>query len=311
MTFDNTFSTPISVLKFMYDTEKKVSNLLTSPLSNIISTFVLETAELVVANETIPVPKSSVNVEPNANYLDKIVLVFKNYVSTTGKTYIVYSKITEIQDELFVVSVISTEYFNELSLNPRGEWISGNEYHINDILNSNNALYICIKSIVSSTIRPENDTEHFSLWLSAPTITGSVIKSVTYDNTTLGEHYSDIVSHLNIENGGNLHSIVIDIKGRLNCKYNSTIIAGSKITQNTGSQIVDINTIILYPKKHESIWYLGCDNIELYMSSNTSMSLNITVVSLYTTSSYLNIIQFESDNISSLSLDHLTINYME
>ena len=97
MTFDNTFSTPISVIKFMYDTEKKVSNLLTSPLSNIISTLTLETAELVVANETIPVPKSSVNVEPNANYLDKIVLVFKNYVSTTGKTYIVYSKITEIQ----------------------------------------------------------------------------------------------------------------------------------------------------------------------------------------------------------------------
>ena len=285
--------------------------MLTSPLSNIISTFTLETAELVVANEIIPVPKSSVNVEPNANYLDKIVLVFKNYVSSTGKTYIVYSKITEIQEELFVVSVISTEYFNELSLNPRGSWISGNDYHINDIVNSNNALYICIKSIVSSTNKPENDAQHFSLWLSAPTITGSTIKSVTYDNTTLGEHYSDIVSHLNIETGGNLHSIVIDIKGILNCKYNSTIIEGSTITQNTGNQTVDINTIILYPKKHENVWYLGCDNIELYMSSNTSMSLNITVFSLYTTSSYLNIMQFESDNISSLSLDHLTINYME
>lgn len=307
MTFDNTFSTPISVLKFMYDTEKKVSNLLTSPLSNIISTFVLETDALVVANETIPVPKSSVNVEPNANYLDKIVLVFKNYVSTTGKTYIVYSKITEIQEELFVVSVISTEYFNELSLNPRGNWISGNEYHINDIVNSNNALYICIKSIVSSTTRPENDAQHFSLWLSAPKSTNSV----TYDNTTLGEHYSEIISHLNIENGGTLHSIVLKIGGILNCKYNSTIISGSTITANTGTQIVDIQTIILYPKKHQSVWYLGCDNIELYMSSNTSMSLKMSDIGLYTTSNDLNITQFENDSISSLSLDHLTINYME
>lgn len=307
MTFDNTFSTPISVLKFMYDTEKKVSNLLTSPLSNIISTFTLETAELVVANEIIPVPKSSVNVEPNANYLDKIVLVFKNYVSSTGKTYIVYSKITEIQEELFVVSVISTEYFNELSLNPRGEWVSGNEYHINDILNSNNALYICIKSIASSTTRPENDTEHFSLWLSAPTST----HSVTYDNTTLSAHYSEIISHLNIENGGNLHSIVIKLAGSLTCDYHSSIISGSTTTSTTGSEIVTINTIILYPKKHESVWYLGCDNIELMLSSSSSMYLGITNISLYTSSFDLKIVHYENDNISNIPIEHLTINYME
>ena len=307
MTFDNTFSTPISVLKFMYDTEKKVSNLLTSPLSNIISTFILETDELVVANETILVPESSVNVEPNANYLDNIVLVFKNYVSTTGKTYIVYSKITEIQDELFVVSVISTEYFNELSLNPRGNWISGNEYHINDIVNSNNALYICIKSIASSTTRPENDTQHFSLWLSAPTSTGSV----TYDNTTLSAHYSEIISHLNIENGGNLHSIVIKLAGSLTCDYHSSIISGSTITSTTGSEIAPINTIILYPKKHESVWYLGCDNIELMLSSSSSMYLGITNISLYTSSFDLKIVHYENDNISNIPIAHLTINYME
>lgn len=307
MAFDNTFSTPISVLKFMYDTEKKVSNLLTSPLSNIISTFVLETDALVVANETIPVPKSSVNVEPNANYLDKIVLVFKNYVSSTGKTYLVYSKITEIQDELFVVSVISTEYFNELSLNPSGAWTSGNEYHINDIVNSNNALYICIKSITSSTTRPENDTQHFALWLSAPTSTGSV----TYDNTTLGEHYSEIISHLNIENGGNLHSIVIKLAGSLTCDYHSSIISGSTTTSTTGSEIVTINTIILYPKKHESVWYLGCDNIELMLSSSSSMYLGITNISLYTSSFDLKIVHYENDNIANIPIEHLTINYTE
>lgn len=307
MTFDNTFSTPISVLKFMYDTEKKMSNLLTSPVSNIISTYTFETPEQVVAGDIVPVPKSSVNVEPNVDYIDKIIFVFKNYDTSTGKTYIVYSKITDIQEELFVVSVISTEYFNELSLNPKNGWISGNEYHINDIVNSNNALYICIKSIVSSTIKPENDTEHFKLWLSAPTSTSSV----TYDNTTLSKHYSEIVSHLNTENGGTLHSIVIKLTSPLNCDYHSSIISGSTITSTTGSEIVPINTIILYPKKHESVWYLGCDNIELMLSSGSSMYLGITNISLYTSSFDLKIVHYENDNISNIPIKHLTINYME
>ena len=208
---------------------------------------------------------------------------------------------------MFVVSVISTEYFNELSLNPRGNWISGNEYHINDIVNSNNALYICIKSIVSSTTRPENDTQHFALWLSAPTSTGSV----TYYNTTLSAHYSEIVNHLNIENGGNLHSIVIKLAGSLTCDYHSSIISGSTITSTTGSEIAPINTIILYPKKHESVWYLGCDNIELMLSSSSSMYLGITNISLYTSSFDLKIVHYENDNIANIPIEHLTINYTE
>lgn len=316
MTFDNTFSTPISVLKFMYDTEKKVSNLLTSPLSNIISTFVLETDALIVANETIPVPKSSVNVEPNANYLDKIVLVFKNYVSTTGKTYIVYSKITEIQDELFVVSVISTEYFNELSLNPRGEWVSGNEYHINDILNSNNKLYITIKSIVSSTIRPENDTEHFSLWLSAPTITGSVIKSVTYDNTSLYQHENEIFSQINTENGGTLQSIHFkpSVNGTLTrtkltinsvgstsfstdndmvyTKFDGYTFIPSEITSNSA---IFVGNMDYYYSMLEYDKILGTWTLKLY-------GYNITDNAEFTVC---------TEDITNLNLEHLTINYRE
>ena len=315
MTFDNTFSTPISVLKFMYDTEKKMSNLLTSPLSNIISTFTLETAELVVANETIPVPKSSVNVEPNANYLDKIVLVFKNYVSTTGKTYIVYSKITEIQDELFVVSVISTEYFNELSLNPSGAWVSGNEYHINDIVNSNNALYICIKSIASSTTRPETDTQHFSLWLSAPTITGSVIKSVTYDNTNLHQHENEIFSHVNAENGGTLQSIQIKPSANLSATRNKLTInaSGSSFSTDTDIVLSKFNGYTLIPSEisSNSIRFVG--GIGLY-SAILSYDKMYGTWNLRLFSGSISIDGFFvscTQDMTNLNLEHLTINYKE
>lgn len=320
MTFDNTFSTPISVLKFMYDTEKKVSNLLTSPLSNIISTFRLETDELVVANETIPVPKISVNVEPNANYLDKIVLVFKNYVSTTGKTYIVYSKITEIQDELFVVSVISTEYFNELSLNPRGEWMSGNEYHINDIVNSNNALYICIKSIVSSTTRPENDTQHFSLWLSPPISSGR-IQSITYNNISIGSHLSEILSYVNMENGGTLLNIT--------CKTKDTTsgIGIGGLTETVGSSsshVVDtfhsLDGLFVFnymgiSKANETagIPYSACFIASLnHTQVNLFLSQTDVKINCVRTECGSNIARFTSvdKDITDYVFDYITINYI-
>lgn len=316
MTFDNTFSTPISVLKFMYDTEKKVSNLLTSPLSNIISTFTLETDELVVANETIPVPKSSVNVEPNANYLDKIVLVFKNYVSTTGKTYIVYSKITEIQDELFVVSVISTEYFNELSLNPQGSWISGNDYHINDIVNSNNSLYICIKSITSSTTRPENDTEHFSLWLSAPTITGSVIKSVTYDNTTLSQHENEIFSLINTENGGTLQSIHFKPSATVTMsrtKLTINSVGSSDFSTDNDLVLSEYNGYTLIPAEIDRNFAIFVGNIGYYYS----MLEYDKIFGTWTLKLYrydiTDVAEFTlcTENVTNFNLTHLTINYTE
>lgn len=315
MTFDNTFSTPISVLKFMYDTEKKVSNLLTSPLSNIISTFTLETDELVVANEIIPVPKSSVNVEPNANYLDKIVLVFKNYVSSTGKTYIVYSKITEIQDELFVVSVISTEYFNELSLNPRGEWVSGNECHINDIFNSNNALYICIKSIASSTTRPENDTEHFSLWISAPTITGSVIKSVTYDNTNIHQHENEIFSKINTDNGGTLQSIHFKPSVNVTVTRNKLIInaGGSSFSTDTDIVLSKFNGYTFIPSEISSNSAIFVGNIDNYYSIlEYDKILGTWTLKLYRYNISDNA-EFAvcTQDMTNLNLKHLTINYKE
>lgn len=311
MTFDNTFSTPISILKFMYDTEKKMSNLLTSPVSNIISTFTLETAELIVANETIPVPKSSVNVEPNTDYLDKIILVFKNYVSTTGKTYLVYSKITEIQDELFVVSVISTEYFNELSLNPRNGWISGNEYHINDIVNSNNALYICIKSVLSSTIKPENDTEHFKLWLSAPTSSGSV----TYDNTNLYQHENEIFSHVNTENGGTLQSIHFKPSVNVSMTRNKCTINAdsSSFSSDTDTILFNSNGYTFIPTQSDSnsVNFIGnvgiYSAILIYVKQLGTWKLKLFTTNISNTGFFVSC----TEDITNLNLEHLTINYTE
>lgn len=313
MTFDNTFSTPISVLKFMYDTEKKMSSLLASPVSNIISTFILETDELVNADETIPVPKSSVNAEPNVNYLDKIVLVFKNYVSSTGKTYIVYSKITEIQYQTFVVSVISTEYFNELSLNPQGNWISGNEYHINDIVNLNNSLYICIKSIVSSTTRPENDTQHFSLWLTASG--GFTIKSSTYDNTNLYQHEEEILSYINAENGGVLQSIHFKPSVNLTMTRNKLTINtdGSSFSTDSNTMLFSSQGYTFIPAQSGtgSINFVGnianCSAILSYVKTLGTWNLKLYTFSISDTGFFASC----TEDIANLNLEHLTINYTE
>lgn len=313
MTFDNTFSTPISILKFMYDTEKKMNSLLTSPVSNIISTFTLETDELVNADATIPVPKSSVNLEPNVNYLDKIVLVFKNYVSTTGKTYIVYSKITEIQYQSFVVSVISTEYFNELSLNPQGSWVSGNEYHINDIVNSNNSLYICIKSIVSSTTRPENDIQHFSLWLTASG--GYTKKSTTYDNTNLYQHEDEILSYLNAENGGVLQSIHFKTSAGVNMTRNKLTINanGSSFSTDVDAILSSFQGYTFIPAQMDTnyISFVGSINtysaILSYIKTFGTWTLELFQFSISDTGLFISC----TEDITNLRLEHLTINYTE
>ena len=136
MTFDNTFSTPISVLKFMYDKEKEINDLLT-----------------------------------------------------------------------------------ESPFNSKGMWVRGNEYQLTDLVQDGNALYICVKEIQNSITKPSEDTEHFSLWFSVSTSTGSAIKSVTYDNTTLDAHLTEIQNHLNSENGGTLVSVVIKISSIFNVDY--------------------------------------------------------------------------------------------
>lgn len=49
-----------------------------------------------------------------------------------------------------------------------GEWISNNEYKVNDIVTYNNSIYVVIQDIDNSTIPPSQDIQHFYLTITPP-----------------------------------------------------------------------------------------------------------------------------------------------
>lgn len=51
--------------------------------------------------------------------------------------------------------------YGEVKYNPRGQWVSGNSYALNDWCYDNVGQYVCIAPIASSTTAPSSDTEHF------------------------------------------------------------------------------------------------------------------------------------------------------
>ena len=228
MTFDNTFSTPISVLKFMYDKEKEINDLLTK------SPF-----------------------------------------------------------------------------NSKGMWVRGSEYQLTDLVQDGNALYICVKEIQNSITKPSEDTEHFSLWFSVSTSTGSAIKSVTYDNTTLDAHLTEIQNHLNSENGGTLVSVVIKISSIFNVDYFDAYIGATETSAFKETGTWGDETFVLYPQSRtgEHAWQLSNDKYVLPLD-------NTLIMQMFTGKDFGNNttrIDFSTAkiNLSGKTIEHLTINYME
>ena len=232
MTFDNTFSTPISVLKFMYDKEKEINDLLTK------SPF-----------------------------------------------------------------------------NSKGMWVRGNEYQLTDLVQDGNALYICVKEIQNSITKPSEDTEHFSLWLSAPTITGSTIRSVTYYNTNLHQHENEIFSKINAENGGTIQSIQIKLSANLSATRNKLTINadGSSFSSDTDTILFSGHGYTFIPSESSSntIRFVGAiglySAILSYDKIYGTWNLRLFSGDISNTGFFVSC----TEDITNLNLEHLTINYTE
>ena len=232
MTFDNTFSTPISVLKFMYDKEKEINNLLT-----------------------------------------------------------------------------------ESPFNSKGMWVRGNEYQLTDLVQDGNTLYICVKEIQNSIIKPSEDTEHFSLWFSVSTSTGSAIKSVTYDNTNLHQHENEIFSHVNAENGGTLQSIHFKPSANVTMSRNKLTINadGSSFSTDTDIVLSKFNGYTFIPSEISSNTIRFVGGIGLYSAILSydkiygTWNLRLFSGDISITGDFVSC----TENITNLNLEHLTINYTE
>lgn len=232
MTFDNTFSTPISVLKFMYDKEKEINNLLT-----------------------------------------------------------------------------------ECPFNSKGMWVNGSEYQLTDLVQDGNSLYICVKEIQNSITKPSEDTEHFSLWFSAPTVTGSTIRSVTYDNTNLHQHENEIFSHVNAENGGTLQSIHFKPSVNVTMTRNKLTINSEDSSFSTDADTILFlstgYTFIPSESNSNSVNFIGnignYSAILTYIKTLGTWKLKLFRGDISNTGFFVSCIE----DITNLNLTHLTINYKE
>ena len=232
MTFDNTFSTPISVLKFMYDKEKEINDLL-----------------------------------------------------------------------------------SKSPFNSKGMWVRGNEYQLTDLVQDGNALYICVKEIQNSITKPSEDTEHFSLWFSVSTSTGSVIKSVTYNNTNLHQHADEIFSKINTENGGTLQSIHFKPSANVNMTRNKLTISadGSSFSTDTDIVLSKFNGYTFIPSEISSNFIRFVGNIGLYSAIlSYEKTLGVWNLSLFSGDiSNSGFFVSCTQDMTNLNLEHLTINYKE
>lgn len=56
------------------------------------------------------------------------------------------------------------EWVVVVKLNPRGAWVSGEDYAVNDIVQDDGSTYRCTVAIGNSTDVPGDDTDHFEAW---------------------------------------------------------------------------------------------------------------------------------------------------
>lgn len=161
--------------------------------------------------------------------------------------------------------------------------------------------------------------------------TSGQIKTVTYDNTTLGDHITDILPRVNVENGGTLLSIGF--------KTGSASVAASAtkttITNGVNPTIATSSEAVLKPatfysfrsadiNKTGNVTMLtlngpngltGCSstNIEITSDSSTETPTNTCVANgcgqSVNADGAVEIITFKGVNLLSIPLEHLVIDY--
>ena len=161
--------------------------------------------------------------------------------------------------------------------------------------------------------------------------TSGQIKTVTYDNTTLGDHIADILSRVNVENGGTLLSIGFKT-GTASVAASATkttITNGANPTVATSSEAV-LKPATFYSFRSADInktgnvtmltlngpnGLIGCSstNIEITSDSSTETPTNTCVADgcgqNINADGAVEIITFKGVNLLSIPLEHLVIDY--
>lgn len=153
------------------------------------------------------------------------------------------------------------------------------------------------------------------------------IKTLTYDNTTLAEHIDEILSYVNNENGGNLLTINLKLSSAISGEMKSLITTLSTATTSYSTSTVNIVNA-------DEMLYLIVGSIRkstlggykiTFQCTNDTESCSFTNVDISniggTTSASISghEFTFETDSIinnyfkdidiSTISLEHLVINY--
>lgn len=166
-------------------------------------------------------------------------------------------------------------------------------------------------------------------WANLPT--SGQIKTITYDNTTLGDHIADILQYINVENGGTLLSIGFKT-GTASVLANATkatITNGANPTVATSSEAV-LKPATFYSFRSADInktgnvtnltlngpnGLTGCSstNIEITSDSSTETPTNTCVADgcgqNVNADGAVEIITFKGVNLLSIPLEHLVIDY--
>ena len=132
------------------------------------------------------------------------------------------------------------------------------------------------------------------------------IKTVTYDNTTLGDHIADILQYINVENGGTLLSIGFKT-GTASVLANAT---KATITNGANPTVATSSEAVLKPATFYS-----------FRSADINKTGNVTNLTLngpnglngcgqnINSDGAVEIITFKGVNLLSIPLEHLVIDY--
>lgn len=159
------------------------------------------------------------------------------------------------------------------------------------------------------------------------------IKTITYDNTTLGDHIADILQYVNVENGGTLLSIGFKTgtASVAATATKTTITNGANPTVATSSEAVlkpatfysfrsaDINktgnVTMLTLNGPNGLTDCSSTNIEITSDSSTETPTNTCVANgcgqSINADGAVEIITFKGVNLLSIPLEHLVIDYFE
>lgn len=159
------------------------------------------------------------------------------------------------------------------------------------------------------------------------------IKTVIYDNTTLGDHIADILQYVNVENGGTLLSIGFKTgtASVAATATKTTITNGANPTVATSSEAVlkpatfysfrsaDINktgnVTMLTLNGPNGLTGCSSTNIEITSDSSTETPTNTCVADgcgqSINADGAVEIITFKGVNLLSIPLEHLVIDYFE